>query len=269
MCCFSRPVRHVSKTHIFARPQDGNRQALIYSMNVTLDEDLAMILPLPVPPGGPDDAVSFVDLSASPRFFQDLAELFPAVYLAQPKSRGIVSRGAPERPKLEVHAVGAFEASYVPSPGDFDRLDPRFRLPPDTIAQLPRYADYGFAVFKLRPRRGLARWFGGSPQTIHPMAFTFPRRDPSALFFPTVHVHDGAVHAVAEFDHALYCQPGDAAATARLAYGDAFARDRWDRSSGPLGDAVPAAGALVDLAAHGYRRVLHGRLPNEDTLVIT
>jgi hypothetical protein len=39
------------------------------------------------------------------------------------------------------------------------------------------------------------------------MAFSFPRRDTKALFFPTVHIHDGKVHAKAGFDHALYCQP--------------------------------------------------------------
>ena len=40
----------------------------------------------------------------------------------------------------------------------------------------------------------------------HPMAFEFPRRDPDTLFFPTVHVHDGRVHAEARFDHSLFWQ---------------------------------------------------------------
>jgi hypothetical protein len=58
---------------------------------------------------------------------------------------------------------------------DFSRLDERFRLPVDTWNQLPAHHDYGFAVFKLKP--GVA--------TVHPMAFSFPRRDQKTLFFHT------------------------------------------------------------------------------------
>ncbi len=48
-----------------------------------------------------------------------------------------------------VHDVSSFEASFVPTLEDFDRLDERFRIPPDAIGKIPRYRDYGFAVFKL------------------------------------------------------------------------------------------------------------------------
>ena len=34
---------------------------------------------------------------------------------------------------------------------------------------------------------------------IHPMAFEFPTRHPDKLFFPTNHVHDGALHDKAVF----------------------------------------------------------------------
>jgi hypothetical protein len=37
------------------------------------------------------------------------------------------------------------------------------------------------------------------------MAMKFPTSDP-ALYFPTVHVHDGEVHREAAFDHELYFQ---------------------------------------------------------------
>jgi hypothetical protein len=65
------------------------------------------------------------------------------------------------------------------------------------VDEASRYRDHGFAVFKLKP--GEAK--------IHPMAFSFPRRDTKTLFFPTVHIHDGKVHPKAGFDHGLYCQP--------------------------------------------------------------
>lgn len=102
--------------------------------------------------------------------------------------------------------VGDYEASFVPSQADFERLDPRFCLPPSVWSQLSLYADWGFAVFKLSlnpPPTQLSaldlriiaeRKRDGKPpfpprrRDIHPMAFRFPRRDPSRLFFPTVHV---------------------------------------------------------------------------------
>jgi len=99
-------------------------------------------------------------------------------------------------PTLQVHEVGSFEASFVPTLNDFDRLDSRFRLPEQIWHQLPIYEDYAFAVFKLKP---------GAKQ-IHPMAFEFPRRNIDQMFFPTVHIHDGKVDVKAHFDHSLYCQ---------------------------------------------------------------
>ena len=48
------------------------------------------------------------------------------------------------------HRVGAYDASFVPTASDFARLDPRFRLPDAVRGRVPAYADYGFAVFKLR-----------------------------------------------------------------------------------------------------------------------
>lgn len=213
MCCFSRPVKYVASTSIFARVAAPGRQILVYSMTVGASEDTAMILPLPVPPGSPDGAVRFIDLSGYARLFDDLADAFPQELLYA-KSRGLfapqsISRSAP----LVVHDVGDFEASFVPTLGDFDRLDPRFRLDNSVWKSLPQYADHGFAVFKLR---GFASgWLGRmlrrtARKSFHPMAFEFPTREPSHLFYPTVHIHDGVVHPTAQFDHTLYAQASSA-----------------------------------------------------------
>lgn len=195
MCCFSQPVLSVSATNIFAREAPDGRQYLAYDMTLSAAEDLAMILPLPVPLGTSDDALTFLDLSGYAELFDDLASGFlEAVSMGLELTRAIPASASFE--PLAVVDVGSFEASFVPSIGDFDRLDARFRLPPDVWPNLPGYADFGFAVFKLK--KGNKR--------IHPMAFIFPRADANALFFPTVHVHDGEVHVDADFDHALYCQ---------------------------------------------------------------
>src|SRR5690606_38691297 len=97
---------------------------------------------------------------------------------------------------LVVHEVGSFIASYVPTRADFTRLDARFRLPSVLFDAVPAYADYGFAVFQL----------AAGTHTVHPMAFSFPTREPDRLFFPTVHVHDGRWCVRAKFHHALYFQ---------------------------------------------------------------
>jgi hypothetical protein len=76
MCCFSRPVEHVSNTSIFARPVANRRQALIYSMELNARENLAMILPIPVVQPAGEDAVHFVSLKALPELFREMASGF-------------------------------------------------------------------------------------------------------------------------------------------------------------------------------------------------
>ncbi len=244
MCCFTGPVVSVSNTSIFARDAGEGRQYLAYSMMMNSAKEVAMVLPLPVPAKSAEDAVSFIDLSGYAEFFDDLFE-----------TMGIeTTRAASDHEtkvatlSLKVQQVGSFEASFVPSIADFARLDERFRLPAETWDKLPAYRDYGFAVFKLK----------AGAQTIHPMAFRFPRTDATALYFPTVHIHDGTVHEQAEFDHILYAQMG-----ARLGAGD------WNESPGHANGHVDIArtAGMVAGDQHLYCHQLHGKLPNQDTVL--
>jgi hypothetical protein len=111
MCCFSQPVELVSDTSVFARSANG-RQFLVYSMSYAAPTDLAMVLPLPVSPDPSEDAVSFINLQRYPSFFDDMRRGFP------PRMTYLRSRGARplslDAPKLRVHDVGDFEASFVP-----------------------------------------------------------------------------------------------------------------------------------------------------------
>src|ERR1041385_1208875 len=77
MCCFSQPVRSVSATNIFARPDENGRQLLVYSMSLNADKDLAMILPLPVKTPAGEKDVQFIDLKGYAEFFTDLLSGFP------------------------------------------------------------------------------------------------------------------------------------------------------------------------------------------------
>ena len=247
MCCFSRKVDAVADTNIFARPAKDGRQFLVYGMRLKAGEDLAMILPIPVPKASPDDAVRFISLEKYPAFFDDLRKGFPEPRtLAGGKG---VKKDAPRAEKpLPVVEVGSFVASFVPAVKDFARLDEQFRLPEGVWEKLPRYRDFGFAVFKLKK----------GEQKVHPMAFEFPRADRDVLFFPTVHIHDGGtVPARAGFDHALYCQADGAGPMS------------WDESPGIAIEfmGVKEAQGIVDGGAHVYRKLMKGTFDNKDVLV--
>lgn len=251
MCCFSRPVDRVADTRILARGLDDGRQVLVYAMDFAAAGDLAMVLPLPVPAGVAEDAVSFVDLSGYPTLFADLDKAFPPP--PQPRGRSLGTRVLATPTTLKVHAVGAFEASFSPSRADLARLDARFRLSEAALDALPDAATAGFVVFRLKG--------DGRSQSVHPMAFRFPRRDRARLFFPTVHVHDGQVHDRARFDHALYAQSAGAPGPVHGA--------AWVPSEVPLARTVAldrAAGTLTgELPAWKLR--LSGLLPNQDVRV--
>jgi hypothetical protein len=77
MCCFSLPVKEVSSTQIFARRASKQSQILVYSMKISASDDLAMILPIPVPKKTPETGVKFLSLKYYPEFFSDLDRGFP------------------------------------------------------------------------------------------------------------------------------------------------------------------------------------------------
>jgi hypothetical protein len=244
MCCFSGPVQFVSDTGIFARATGDRRQLLAYSMKVGVPEDLAMILPIPVAPGTPEGGVSFINLEKYPGLFTDLARGFaPSVAAAFGGSVGVRRSDT-----LKVEQVGSFVAAFVPTVGDFSRLDPRFRLPDAVWKRLGQYASFGFAVFQLK--KGARR--------IHPMAFAFPSARPDSLFFPTVHIHDGKVHPKAHFDHSLYCQVARPGLRSLVS---------WEESAAPADQFVEISRTqgLVAAGQHLRRLTLHGQLSNQDT----
>jgi hypothetical protein len=269
MCIFTgtaTTLSHVSATSIFARAVPGGRQVLVYSMSVAASEPVAMVLPVPVPPAPGDDALRFINLERYPRFFADLDRAFPPTFAVSGSYGMPEASAAPAT--LKVHQVGAFVASFVPSRADFARLDERFRLSDAVWAALPQYADWGFAVFQLKDVADPSGWLDKlkkkvpEPKTIHPMAFEFPLRDPSRIFFPTVHVHDGQVHEQASFDHSLYAQP--------LA-SHIILKPSWSPSLGPLTKYVDQALAddVVDGQLHAFKTTRSGLLPNQDTYVST
>ena len=194
MCIFSQPIDSVNNTKIFARTTATNTQFIVYQMNYKSVHSNAMILPIPIRRPTHDRSLRFIDLSHYDTFFDDLSKGFPYI---GPSNMGC---GAPDsvstgKSALEVFEVGNYIGSFVPNLSDFSRLDDRFTLPSATWSKLPQYDDYGFVVFQLAE---------GSLKP-HPMAFEFETNS-DQIFFPTLHIHDGTIHATEEFDHTLYLQ---------------------------------------------------------------
>ena len=285
MCLFSSEVEHVADTRIFARA-DGDHQYLAYQMQLRSQRELAMILPLPTPPACDERAVQFLNAADSYDLFRELAVLFVVPTELHGSERGMLF-GLSGPSLLQVHSVGDYEASFVPTMADLARLDPRFRLPPAIWSQLPMYADWGFAVFKLRLpeppslpltaldlRIAAERKRDGKPplaymsrtpraQT-HPIAFRFPRRDPQTLFFPTMHVHDGSWAPVAMFDHLIYAQRRKAGASPA----PSAAGPLWQVSSSAAQPTRQTAAAQLLRGGQPVLRLeLRGRFENADTIL--
>ena len=244
MCIFSDPVIHVAMTRMFARMQGPRTQYLAYQMTLKAEHPVAMILPLPVAPGAGDAALEFIDLSGYGDLFDRMRKAFVWHSFGMPATR---SKPAP----LPVVEVGDYEASFVPSLADFDRLDRRFRMP-RVVVDATVHATYGFAVFQLRAGRGPS----------HPMAFRFESALPHALYFPTVHVHDGKLPERADFDHALFAQHPK----------DRYFRFDKDNYAGFSVEAhklidVGRTQGLVEPDLMLQYIPLEGQLPNRDTLL--
>lgn len=260
MCIFSGQVQHVGGTKIFARlkpdPANGTSQYLVYSMSVSTATDVAMILPLPVSTHA-EDAVQFIALDGYPEFFEDMQKGFPRIPTKGHAHRGIaLSVGAPA--VLEVHEVGDFVASFVPRLADFGRIDARFRLPAGTWDQLPQYREWGFAVFQLKGTVSLPGKSPGKGHQIHPMAFRFPTKMAGALYFPTLHIHDGKVNEEAGFDHILYFQ-GEPFREFAEFYG-------VTESNAVSFMKVGKAKGIIQPDAMCFKRRIGGKQPNRDTI---
>lgn len=245
MCMFTGPIELVADTKIFAA-RHGPRQALAYQMRVAARAPVAMVLPIPAV----DADVAFVDLSGCADFFARIDAAMPDDELLGTDSMGDDDDAGAV---LAVTRVGSFEASLVPRREEFLRLDRRFRLPDTVWLALPPYVGWSFAVFQL----------AADASTVHPMALTFRSRlADDAVFFPTVHVHDGDVAPVAGFDHGLYLQGQPGRADGALPW----LRSRL-RADLAFAGALDVVAPLVLPGAFLRRAHLHGQLPNVDVVV--
>jgi hypothetical protein len=254
---------HVSSTRIFARIEE-DEQILVYQNKINIDEPAAMVLPIPEATAV-EDAVEFISMKGGihTEFFTHLKNCFPSqrdFSLGATKS----ARRSRSADSLTVEKVGDFIASYVPSQDDFARLDPQFRLSAEVWDLLPQYEDFGFVVFQFSPGKNRP----------HPMAFKFKTRHPEALYFPTVHVHDGKVKELDRFDHELYMQGEGGSGALATTLDDLDGHDitvKWEKSCDPddikgLVKRLDHFG-IIDKEVPFWRKGIAGTLPNKDFYV--
>ena len=261
MCCFAQSVLNVIDTKIFARFVSPAVQVLAYEMKYESAVPNAMILPLPTDTTKGESAVRFVSLEDFDNFFDQLNRGFPRIPRMSIGCSDSKMITASRAGAIQVHEVGDYIASFVPSLSDFDRLDPRFVIPTETWNLIPQYNDYGFAVFQLKQ-------LAGKP---HPMALEFASRWKDRVFFPTVHIHDGEVHAVEAFDHMLYMQHAQFDSVVG-GYIDSDVPDpstgfvRSKQVAGGFADVDKSSGLIAgDLLVH--RKEMRGLLANEDQIL--
>ncbi len=259
MCIFTQPIDAVNNTQIFARMSASGTQLLAYQLQYESNDVNAMILPVPIRQPVHDDSLRFIDLNKYSNFFGDLARGFPEV---QPWSIGCAANKTAASEGLKVFKVGNYIASFVPSLSDFERLDARFKLSDGIWSKLPIYADYGFAVFQLA---------AGSLKP-HPMAFEFHSRQ-TDLFFPTIHIHDGMIHQVEEFDHVLYMQhAGLDSIVGEYVNSEAVDQSTQLVRSKHLASKfckVEKTQGLVAGHLLVHRKIMRGSLANRDTIITT
>ncbi len=257
MCCFAQPVESVSDTNLFARLSSAGKQFLVYQMKFRSQTPNAMILPLPVATPADEQSIEFISLKDHDNFFKKLDDGFP--YVAPPTRSFLGSSESSKATKsIQVHEVGDFIASFVPTVDDFSRLDPQFVIPKESWDKIPTYSDYGFAVFQLKSLQGKP----------HPMAFEFKTRFADKIFFPTIHIHDGEVHASEKFDHTLYLQHQRFDESSGEYHNKADGLTGYVRSKWTAGEFMPSElpNGIVDPALLVHRRKMRGVLANRDVV---
>lgn len=230
MSSFSGNLTHLSNTRIFARATPEGKQYLVYQMDYAADEDIALVLPLPIPPNTPPDAVRFIDMVNYRAFFVDMDKGFPY-------TRGLQLVPGKTRDNARAEPV------FLSSAAEFATLEAPFRIPQETWDKLPEYNDFGFAVFKIFAKAPLRS----------PVAVEFPMRNPNLLYFPTLHIRNGEAAEEANFDLDLFCQ----------------ARAGWLRTYDVASSFmnISKAQGVLDPGERVSRMTVQGMHPNSDILV--
>lgn len=134
--------------------------------------------------------------------FSKLESLFPAYEKLQRQSfsYNAGADGISEDEEIEVHQVGSYDVSIVPSLDKFDYLQHDiFELDKGFQSLLKRDYNQGYAFVVCKLRNG---------EKFHPIAYSHPMTPDGKLFIPTKHYHNKS-ESGADWDHSIYILNGD------------------------------------------------------------
>jgi len=186
MCMINESVDEITDTKLFASFNNNkSRQLMIYSNQiVNFIANNAMILPVPHP-----DSVKFHSTELCTTLFDDLDVHF--VKRFKPKGghslyRSNATLGMSDSSTLEIHNVGSYVVSIVPTINDFDRLDKSVFTLSSNIRSIVEHkysATFGYLICKLKT---------GYNTVYEPLAYshnTLTKNNKPYLFIPSYHHH--------------------------------------------------------------------------------
>ena len=225
------------RIQMFARMNNFGEQVLVIALHALVAVDAALVLPLPVKPGG---RCAFADVRYDELFFALERCWEPSLVIS-------------DNPLLEADLLGKLLDAAAPASNgvffatraDLARLDAKLRPPAPVIAH---YADYGFAVFRL-PK---------GERNVAPLALVFESRDPSRIYFPTLRLVDGKMPERVKMDHRVFLQSWTGKRIEGFIESDTAAAEHVD---------IAAARGLVRGELRGYRTELRGERKNDDLWV--
>lgn len=194
MCIVADNIKNVSKTKIasfhVAYTLDGGRtiipaQLVVYSANVDSNtQSNAFILPV-YNPGNDFRKIIPLDFSKMPNFFIDLKNIYDAWFpQSTPNADSLYLQSGHTNncDLLEVHKVGDYKFSIMPSKIDFNRLD-RSQLnisPAAKIAIDMHSDDYSFIIYQFFQRGQIE---------ITPFGYLCEPYKECEMIVPTIHGH--------------------------------------------------------------------------------
>lgn len=194
MCIVADSVKDVSKTKIAsfhtAYTLDGGKniipsQLVVYSADVDSNTDTnAFILPI-YNPGNDHKKIIPLDFSNMPDFFSNVQNVYDRWFprqILKSQSYSMNSTNSYSENLLEVHKVGDYKFSIMPSKIDFNRLN-RSQLNVNPLAKKSIDAhtnDYSFIVYQ---------FFQKGKIEITPFAYLCEPYREHAMIIPTIHGH--------------------------------------------------------------------------------
>jgi hypothetical protein len=240
MCLFTGVVNSVSNTRIFAAPVGSQLQLIVYQNEVSVSQNVAMVLPFPFYADQMEQKmeIQLINMTQYTDFFKDCDKELPKS--SSPRGTGIFfggGFGSAASNNLEIKQVGSYDISVAYSLDQLGKLNwEHFDLSRSLLAILQKnYAEsFGFLVCKIqaskfasaRPLFGSGGFGSFGPSTssfgtpsgfqptrptssdFEPVAFVCPMKrkvegNDLQLFVPTRHEH-GKGSQQADWDHQIW-----------------------------------------------------------------